>query len=361
MISKDEIIKIIEYGTYAPSGDNSQPWRFEVEHTPGDSGGVESVIKIFNIPGKDNPILNVKNRGSFVAHGAVVENMAIAAGALGFGSAIKVFPSGNPHLVAAITLSEESQRSEPLFDSIAKRVTNRKPYKKEPLAEEEKKALLDAARGFQGGEFKLLEERAAILSTARALSVTERVALLTPELHALFFGGMLWDEEKNKRGESGLYVKTLEVPPPIQALFHALKKWPVMRVFNALGFPSLAARGNAEVYASSSAFGAIIVKDTDKDFFLAGRMLQRVWLTAEKLGLSVQPVTGVLFLHQRVQSPEGHPFSTKNAERIKDAYGIIEEAFGSRGKIIAMLFRIGKDGEPSARSYRKKPKIVFMD
>ncbi len=350
MISRDAIIKIIEYGTHAPSGDNSQPWRFEV---------TGSTIRIFNIPGKDNPILNVRNRGSFVAHGAAVQNMVIAAAELGFKSSLEIFPAGNPHLVASLTLREQAAQHESLFNFITERVTNRKPYKKEPLTEEEKRELRDAARGFSGGELTILEKRSELLKMARALSVTEKVALLTPELHELFFGGMLWDEEENRRGESGLYIKTIEVPPPVQFLFRLIKRWPVMRLFNAVGFPKIAARVNAALYASSAALGAFIVNDTDEDFFHAGGALQRVWLTATKLGLAVQPVTGVLFLHQRVRSPEGHPFSRKNEEAIEEAYGIIENAFSSQGKIIAMLFRVGKNGEPSARSYRKKPEITF--
>ncbi|MBI2507216.1 MAG: hypothetical protein HYW09_01230 [Candidatus Niyogibacteria bacterium] len=361
MISKDDIIKIIEYGTYAPSGDNSQPWRFEVESGSDSPHEARSVIKVFNILGKDNPILNIRNRGSYVAHGAVVENMVIAASKMGFEAEVKVFPEdSSPHMTASVILTSGVPANEPLFDSIKERVTNRKPYKKEPLSDREKRDLADAGRIAGVGELKILESRDDLQNVAHALSVTERVALETPALHALFFGGMLWNEEENKRGESGLYIKTIEVPLTVQFLFRLIKKWPAMKCFNAIGFPLLAARSNAALYASSGAFGAIVVPDTDEDFFRAGRILERVWLTATKLGLSFQPVTGILFLNQRIQSPEGHPFSRENAERIKEAYAKIEASFGARGKIIAMLFRVGKDGEPSARSYRKKPEITFQ-
>ncbi len=359
MISKDDIIKIIEYGTLAPSGDNSQPWRFEVAQGQGASPDGGSTIRIFNIEGKDNPILNVRNRGSYVAHGAAIENMVIAASALGFQSEVDVFPPDGSHAVAAFTFRVNVPHHEPLFEFLAKRVTNRKPYRKEPLSDGEKRELEEAGLAAGAGELKILENKDEIRDVARALSVTERVALETPALHALFFGGMLWNEEENKRGESGLYIKTIEVPPPIQFLFRLIKKWTVMRCFNTIGFPRLAARGNAALYASSGALGAIVVPDTDEDFFRAGQILQMVWLTAAKLGLAFQPVTGVLFLNQRLKSPESHPFSRENAERIKEAYAKIETAFGAHGKIIAMLFRVGKDGEPSARSYRKKPEIIF--
>ena len=53
----------------------------------------------------------------------------------------------------------------------------------------------------------------------------ERVALETPALHKLFFGGILWSREENNSGKGGLYIKTLEVPPPIRLLFRLLKHW----------------------------------------------------------------------------------------------------------------------------------------
>lgn len=352
MVDRETITKIIEYGVWAPSGDNSQPWRFEV------SGG--NKINIYNIPDKDNPILNVRNRGSYVAHGAAAENMVIAASKMSFEAEVKVFPeAGNEHLTASLVLSQRAPKGEALFDAIEKRVTNRKPYQKEPLSETEKAHILSAVKGVASAELKLIEGREDIKAVSKALSVTEKVALETKELHKLFFEGMLWDKEANKRGESGLYVKTLEAPPPALLLFHLIKKWPVMNFFNRIGFSKMAAKGNSGIYASSAAHAAVIVEDKDENFFHAGRVMQRVWLTATKLGLAVQPVTGVLFLHQRIKSPEGHPFSQNNAKFIENAYNIIEDKFGSKGKIIAMLLRIGKNGEPTARSYRKPPEIVF--
>lgn len=70
MISREVIQKILEAGAQAPSGSNSQPWRFEV------AGGTISIIML---PEKDHPILNFRNRGTLLAHRALIENIVIAA------------------------------------------------------------------------------------------------------------------------------------------------------------------------------------------------------------------------------------------------------------------------------------------
>ncbi len=351
MVDRETITKIIEYGSYAPSGDNSQPWRFEIEGNK---------INVFNIPGKDNPILNVRNSGSYVAHGALIENMLIAASQMSFAADLKIFPQGISDLVSSITLSPSSAKSEPLFPFIKERATNRKPYKKIPLSEAEKEVLLSAGSAISGCELKLVEEREMIRTVAEAMSVTEKVALETRALHNLFFKSIFWDETKNKRGESGLYIKTLEVPPPVRVIFKMIKKWPVMRFFNAFGFNKLAAKGNAALYAQSAAHGAIIIEDESQNFVAAGRVFQRAWLEATRLGLFLQPVTGTLFLARRVEGREDNPFSEKNSDLIRKASQKISFIFGINGsRVAAMLFRIGRADSPSARSGRKTPEVIF--
>src|SRR3989338_9621466 len=283
MIDRETITKIIEYGTYAPSGDNSQPWRFEVDETAGK-------ISVFNLPGKDNPILNVRNRGSYVAHGALIENMLIASSQTGFEADLKIFPQGVSDLTAEIVLTPSQPKNEPLFSYIKERVTNRRSYKNVPLSEGEREVLISAASSIPGCELKLVEDKNQMQIIAQAMSVTEKVALETRELHRSFFRSVFWDEVRNKKGESGLFIKTLELPPPAKAVFKIIKSWPIMRVFNALGFNKIVSKTNSVIYASSAAQGMITVEDKDENFVQAGRAFQRLWLESTRIGLSLQPV-----------------------------------------------------------------------
>ncbi|OGZ29407.1 MAG: hypothetical protein A2931_00760 [Candidatus Niyogibacteria bacterium RIFCSPLOWO2_01_FULL_45_48] len=353
MIDRETITKIIEYGTYAPSGDNSQPWRFEVDETAGK-------ISVFNLPGKDNPILNVRNRGSYVAHGALIENMLIASSQTGFEADLKIFPQGVSDLTAEIVLTPSQPKNEPLFSYIKERVTNRRSYKNVPLSEGEREVLISAASSIPGCELKLVEDKNQMQIIAQAMSVTEKVALETKELHRLFFKDIIWDDEKNKKGESGLYIKSLEVPPPVRLVFKIIKNWSAMKIFNLLGFNKMAAAGNAGIYASSAAHGAIITENNDENFISAGRAFQRVWLESSRLGLAFQPVAGTAFLAQKVESRDGNIFSEKNSEFIREAANKMDFAFSvDAGKVAAITFRIGRAEPPTARSYRHRPEIIF--
>ena len=343
----EDIKKVINIAIWAPSGDNSQPWRFEIK---------DNKLYIFNIPDRDNPILNFKQSGSYVAHGSLIENISIASPHFGYEANTEFFPdSSDGNLVATISFEKINIKNSPLYSCIKQRVTNRKPYKNSPLTQEHKKLL------FEDGNIFFVEDREKKRTIGSAASTMERVALETPALHKLFFGGILWSREENNSGKGGLYIKTLEVPPPIRLLFRLLKHWSFTKIFNKIGFSKMASKGNAETYAKCSALYIVAIdKDTDKDFVNAGRISQRVWLNATKLGLSVQPVTGILFLARSALAGDTSIFKNSHIPLIKNAHEQIKSAFEIKDGTIAMMFRIGYADAPSARSLRLSPDITVV-
>ena len=99
--------------------------------------------------------------------------------------------------------------------------------------------------------------------------------------------------------------------------------------------------------------------NTREDFVNAGRTAEKVWLKATELGLSVHPCTGVIYFMERIKGGDAEAFSQNHLETIDKAYADIEQTFGVNGKTIPMLFRIGYADDPSARSLRMKPNILF--
>ena len=108
-MKKEIILNILKAAVRAPSGDNSQPWRFEVSNN--------NNIKIYNLPEKDNPIFNYKQRGSHIAHGALIENIIIAAKENGMNVKVNLFPQGtSSDFIAEIDLlPDQSIKKDPLF------------------------------------------------------------------------------------------------------------------------------------------------------------------------------------------------------------------------------------------------------
>jgi len=344
---EETIKKIINYAVWAPSGDNSQPWKFSLKGNQ---------VSIFNLPEKDNPFLNFEQKGSYIAHGSLLENMNIIASNFGYKMDINLFPNeSNRDLVAICTFEKTITEQDPLYDYILKRCTNRKPYENKSLSSDQFNNILISSKEVGYGKVVLIEEKEKMTKIATALSAMDQIALEEFYLHELFFKDIVWTEIEEKNKKSGLYLKTLELPLPIQYLFRVLKYWSVTKILNKIGFSKFAAKGNAQIYSKASALGVILVpNNTSKDYINAGRLMQRVWLKITKMDLSLQPVAGLLFLAQRVFVNKASDLSNEHINLTKDSYGKIKNIFKVNNETIAMLFRVGYGGEPSARSSRKE-------
>src|SRR3990172_12416210 len=189
---RDTIQKILEMAVYAPSGDNSQPWKFVAK---------DNEIKIFNIPDRDNFYLNFRQSGSYVAHGALIENIVITASQHGYKADISLFPdSQNNDLVAVIKLTQTSPTEERFYPLIKERVTNRKPYENKKLSEGQKRSFLNAPEEVGGeGKIILVDEEDKMRLIGEASSAMEQIALETDFLHKLFFGDIVWTEEEEQK------------------------------------------------------------------------------------------------------------------------------------------------------------------
>ncbi len=107
---------MIEQAVKAPSGHNTQPWKFRI---------LPEGIDIYPDYGKALPVVDPHNRELFVSLGCATENLCVAASVKGYRAQVSVSDSGVIHIAlqrdAAVTPS-------PLFPQIALRQTNRTVY-----------------------------------------------------------------------------------------------------------------------------------------------------------------------------------------------------------------------------------------
>ena len=340
--------RIIEAGIRAPSGENAQPWRFRVE---------QNSIELLDDPKSDTSLYNLRRRGTLIAMGAAIENMTHAANSLGHRVSLESFPQGeNDPLVARLSLHENKDkgvRNGGLTRAIGQRTTNRKPYRLDVLKSEDVNALQEAAEVFAESGVGLVRvtDRDAIKRLAIVGSTNERVMLGNRELHAFFFQHLTWTKEEDDRIKRGFYIKTLELPLPIEKLFRAFSFWPLMRVLKSIGFTALVGKGNAQTYASSGEIGLITIPaDEPSHYLVAGRLFERLWLTATLRGLALQPLTGTIYLGYAIQEAPTH-FSREERARIVRQVGVARELCGQSR--IAIMYRIGYPlSPPSARAAR---------
>ena len=160
---KLEVIKeIVRCGGQAPSGDNLQPWHF-VWHPK------DNLLQLFFVPGRGNSFFDVNNLAPYIALGAVIENVFLAALHFGLKSEISYFPEGEESLlIANIHFTPTDQPEDPLYYYIDKRCVNRKPYYKHwPIPKYVEEALKKEAACFPGVRLHWIDQPKLIWRLAK--------------------------------------------------------------------------------------------------------------------------------------------------------------------------------------------------
>lgn len=355
---RKDIQKILETAIHAPSGDNSQPWEFYV---------TEGRITLANVPDRDNPILNYQQRGSYVAHGGVIENIVIAGSHLGYKSSVTLFPRNNiSHAVAEISLEKQGNitDNEGLYKYILERRTNRKPYSMQPLLDKEMAELIHIPRqdlkNDQRYKIYFFDHPRTRHIMAEAGASIEKIILENEELHYLLFKDVIWSKSVERQRRHGLFIDTMEFAAPQRIAFWLASHWPLMKIFAWLGLPNKIVRDDTRLYATGSAMCIITAeKNEPHDYVEAGRILQHIWLVATKMGISIQPVTALLFAAERVIHGDTWTLKEGQITGIKKYYELLTACTNIGAEHLMIMFRIGFADTASATSSRREPVIHF--
>lgn len=339
------IRSILEAGIRAPSGDNCQPWRFTVRGTR---------IEVFNRPESDTSLFNFRQRASLVALGAAIENISIAAPAFGYTPHIRVAADNStPDRVAVIDLEPSRPVHHALYPLIAQRATNRRRFAPVPLAPADKAALVKAVEDYGPARLTLIEEPKQKEAVAKVIGLNDRIAFENASIHKFLFDHIRWTEQEAEQSRDGLYIKTLELPPPQAMMFRIMKNWPLVAALNRVGLSAAVALTAQQLCRSAAAIGIISTGGSDAEHYIAGgRLFERLWLEATRWGLSVHPMTGVTFLIERLRSGETGGLSERHIKEVRKAGEILGALCAAPERTLVATFRLGRSAPPRARSHR---------
>jgi hypothetical protein len=347
-MEKPDLVKIIEYGLMAPSGDNCQPWKIKL--------GIDS-FDLFLNPQSDLSLYNFNQSASYISLGAFIENIVIASNKFGFNAAITYFPTNDSNHIANIKFSS-GQQEEGLFVQISKRATNRKPYRKTIIPPE----MLTRIKEEHGEKLFLITDENKIKDVAFACSRNELLVLNNSNLHDFLFHHVLWSAKEADEKRNGMFILTMEMNGLQRLIFKICSNWKVSKFLSKLGLNKKIASENNLIYSQSSLFGAFIIDEfKPNDLLILGREVQRVWLKLTSLGFSLQPLTGIILLKARVDSKQ-FGLSAEEIIEVNKAYQKIKNTFQiDENKKIGFLFRAGISEPPTAISPKQKLENVLIN
>ncbi len=355
MIERKDLLKIINSGILAPSGDNCQPWQIYFD-------GEKLSLK--NLAYKDTSLYNVKNITSYIALGAMIENMTIMAKSLGYEVSAKLFPdSENSSSVAILSFTKGLKISDSLLPFIDKRSVNRKKFKPRQLDRHARESLFEATSEFEGAELYMVEDDEKKKLLAKILSVNDRILFENKNLHDFLFKHLHWSKKEVELSRVGMSIASLELGGLQSRMFRLLSSWNVVKFLNILGFSRIVPAQSYRLCRGSSALCMLLMKGKGfKGFVNGGRVFQRIWLTATSQGLALHPMTGVTFLIQRLRMTDKtdltiahHRLLIELEKQLGKIFPINEE------KSIIMAFRLGYADPPSDKSLRLPVDEVLIE
>lgn len=353
----DNVIKqIVEAGIMAPSGGNTQPWKFVYN---------KNGVFLFHDEHYSFSLLDFAHLGSYVSIGAVIENMRIKASALGFGVNYAYFPvKGNRKLVAHIAFNHSA---EPYYAQLEPglnlRVTNRDLTVRELLSHDYFDKLSASINSIDGAALHIIDDEAVMAKLGKVLGKAEMLRILHPRGHYdTFTQELRWTPEEITEKRDGMDVNSLG------ATNSELAGFKVAADRGAIGFLRQLKGGNAftkmvnKAVAHSSALGIITMPEYSETAFLeGGQAVERIWTEANIAGLSFQPISQLVFMmamlnHDPAQMQEEYRVDV--AELQKEFYQLFPE-LSSRQLIF--IFRLSKGGKPKVRSLRRPIEKLFVN
>lgn len=341
--------KILDLARWAPSGDNTQPWRFEIAN--------DHHIVVHGFDTRDHCVYDLDGYASQLAIGALLETMAIAARAHGLRAAIsrrEEAPEQRPVFDVRLE-ADPGVAPDPLADFIRSRSVQRRRFSTRPLSAEQKQALAAAAATAHCAVV-WLESWTERWRAARLMFDNAKLRLTLPEAYAVHREIIEWNArfsvDRVPDQAVGLDPVTLKLTRWVMA------SWNRVRFFNRYLLGTLAPRLQLDLFpglACAAHFALIYPKkpQTLDDFVAGGRALQRFWLTATRLGLQLQPeMTPLIFSRYAREGRRfsASPHATAAARRIQHDF---ERVFGSGVEAAVFVGRIGQAPAAQARSLRQ--------
>jgi len=349
-MDKELVRKILEAAVMAPSGDNVQPWDFKISEN-------FTQIDLYNLPEKDNSYYNYQQSASYIAHGAVIENIKIAGKHLGCLIDYQLFPdTENDNYIAKITLSSADAQPDPYYKAIFERCTNRFQYKREEVGDEALNALSNTVKNIDTAHVSLVTDNNKIKLLANELKVNDQIVFERKDIHQFLFDKIRWNQKQIEETRDGMPVGVLGLSFIEQLSFPLMRFWGYVKIANVFGLSKIIALKCWWGCANASILGMVTIQGNDKVAFVeGGRAVQRLWLEATQQGFSLQPIIGLTLLINRFKQDSLDSFSVKHTQIVGRAVLKLPELFVvNKTDTLVMGFRVGRGVGGVVRTVRKQ-------
>ncbi|MBL7718114.1 MAG: Rv1355c family protein [Flavipsychrobacter sp.] len=358
-LTEDDARRLVEAGTKAPTGGNCQPWFYIYR---------DETLFVFHDLHYSYSLLDYDNLGSYFAIGAAVENISVQAATNGLRAETNYFPvEGNRKLVAMVRFYKDAavatEENTSLATAIDLRVTNRELSTRELLSPGVYTELRKVIAPIDGAALHVFDDEPTMTELAGMLATTEMLRIIHPRGHYDTFRKELrWTNEEILQTRDGLDVRTLGATSTEIAALKVADDAEAIAFLRSIKGGAAFRKAVMKSVASASCMCILTLPaNTYGHFAEGGRAVERMWLTANRLGVAFQPISQLVFFMERLQrGGDGELDEFFKAEFVKlrnKFYTLLPQMSGLHP---IFIFRLSKADMPKVRSLRRAVESVFI-
>lgn len=346
--SAEAIVRILERARWAPSGDNTQPWRFQI--VAGDK------VIVHGHDTRDEILYDFDGHASHMAHGALLETMRIAASVEGLAMAWSAQADDEYRKIQYVVSFESAPdiAPDPLAPYIETRTVQRRPMRLAPLSDMQRQALIDApGEQYRLQFFERFQERKKI---AGLLWDNAYIRLTCPEAFEVHKNIIEWGARFSK---DRIPEQAVGVDPMTAKLMRwVMASWKRVQFFNRYLMGTVAPRVQLDYLPALFCSAHLLIRphrapESLEDWVALGGVMQRVWLTATRVGLLLQPEMTPVIFRWYARARRGFSADASFAARCAVLANQFELLAGaSEDEPFGFFCRVGISSQPDSRSLR---------
>ncbi len=349
-LATQEVKKLVKAACQAPSGGNSQPWRW-VYH--------RKQLYLFNAFKPGASLLDYNSSASLIALGAALENLDTQASEMGLKCHILLFPEGDKSRLVAIISFSKVQSSKlvpvPRASVLEYRLTNRTIAPRTKIDARALEKMQKAAHEIEGADLNFIIDEAELRMAGDLLGELEKIRLLDSTGHRDFVNEMRWTEKESVDTCDGVDIRTVHLTNAEVAGFNIAREKQVINLIKAWNGGGAFKRLTKKAIDGAGAVGVLSLTGKSRTHYLnAGRALEKIWLEANLNGISFHPVSACLFMYARLLQGGGEGLDPETIKALSQLRPSFEKVFCRRKNSQEMfIFRLTNCGDPEFRSLRK--------
>ncbi len=298
--TEDKLKFLLRYAILAPSGPNSQPWKFAVD---------TNTISVYADLKRSLPFVDPSNRTLFMSMGCAIANLLVAGEHFELGPKIDFFPKGQEipddqesFLVADVKFERKASfRGEDLFDQITRRQTTKDKYLDKKI-DDSILADLKSSLDEQGIHLQYMASKSEKSALADLVARAHRIQLGNKHFRSNLSS---WLRNNWTTEPDGMPLYTFGVPDAVSLGFPA--------AFKEFDLSEAVIYRDSGLINGCSAMGVLSSEDDDKMAWIkSGRSLENFLLKATSYDVRAsffsQPI-GLPELRKELKGMinEGHP------------------------------------------------------